>query len=179
MIKKTISFKDLDDNDVDEEFYFTLSLSEITLMEVSHSDGLEGHLKKIIASKDGVRIISAMQDMVAMSVGKRSENGRFVEKSPAITQSFMQSGAYEEFFLELVTDADAAAEFIKGIVPTDMAKRVEDASSKKEAPKEYTTAELIALPHEEFVKVTGTNDPLKMSHEHLLIAMQRRNQAIV
>jgi hypothetical protein len=178
MIKKTLTYQDLDGNSVDEEFYFSLSMPEITMMEVSHSNGLEEYLQNIIKSKDGAAIITAMQDMVAMSVGKRSENGRFVEKSSLITQSFMQSGAYEEFFLELVTNADAASEFITGIVPKDMAARIESRTSGAEVKKEYTTAELLQMSHEDFVKAVGSADPMKMSHEHLVIAMQRRNQKV-
>ena len=175
MIKKTLTYQDLDGNTVEEEFYFSLSMPEITMMEVSHANGLEEYLQSIIKSKDGAAIITAMQDMVAMSVGKRSENGRFVEKSELITQSFMQSGAYEEFFLELVTNADAASEFITGIVPKDMAARIEARTSGVETKKEYTDEELLKLPQSEFDKLVGT-DSKKWDMRILKIAFHRKNQ---
>jgi hypothetical protein len=175
MIKQTFKFQDLDGNDVEEEYYFALSLSEIAKLEVGHSDGLEDYLKQIVASKDGTEIITAMENIVALSVGKRSENGRFVEKTPAIAQSFMQSGAYDEFFLSLVTDAGASAAFVKGIVPSDMAKRVEAASAKSENKKEYTDVELLSMTQSEFDAVVGT-DPLKMERRHLNLAFRRKGQ---
>lgn len=125
MLKKTIKFKDLDNNDVEEDFYFNLSKAEVVEFELSKKDGISEHIKKLVASRDGGEIIATMKQLISMSVGKRSEDGRRFLKTPEITAEFMQSDAYSEFFLELVQDASKAAEFIKGVVPQDMAEAIE------------------------------------------------------
>lgn len=120
MLKKTITFKDLDGNEVTEDFYFNLNKAEIAEMELSYEGGLSDYLQVIIKKTDGGAIITAFKDIVTRSVGRRSEDGRRFIKSPDITNEFLQTEAYSEMFMELVTSAEAAAKFIEGIVPEDM-----------------------------------------------------------
>ena len=109
MLKKTLTYSDLDGNPVTEDFYFSLSKAEIAEMELSYDGGLQTHLKRIVANKDGAAIIGAFKNILTSSVGRRSEDGRRFIKSDEITQEFMQTDAYSELFMELVTDADASA----------------------------------------------------------------------
>lgn len=125
MLKKTINFMDLDGNPVSEDFYFQLNKAEITEMELSQKGGLGEHLKAIIASEDGGAIISTFKNILASAVGKKSEDGRRFIKSEEITNDFLQSEAYPEMFMELVTNADAASEFIRGIMPADLAAKID------------------------------------------------------
>ena len=37
---------------------------------------------------------------------------------------FVQTEAFSQMFMKLATDADAAAKFVNGIVPADMAKQM-------------------------------------------------------
>jgi hypothetical protein len=126
VLKKTITFNDLDGNPVTEDFYFNLNKAEIAEMELSYDGGLSDYLQKIIATNDGGAIISAFKDIVTKSVGRRSEDGRRFMKSPDITNEFLQTEAYSEMFMSLVTDATAASEFIKGIVPQEMSQKIEN-----------------------------------------------------
>ena len=124
MLKKTITFKDLDDNDVTEDFYFNLSKAELTELELTYPGGFTAHLERVIESEDGAQIISTFKDVILRTVGKRSEDGRRFIKSDEIRDDFVQTDAYSEMFMELCTSAEAAATFIKGIVPNDLLEEI-------------------------------------------------------
>lgn len=123
MLKKTITFKDLDGNNVTEDFYFNLNKAEIAEIELSYDGGLSAQLERIIAKKDGGEIVSTFKDIILRSVGRRSDDGRRFIKSSDITNEFVQTEAYSELFMELVTNADLAAEFVRSIMPQNFGEK--------------------------------------------------------
>lgn len=130
MLKKTITYKDLDDNPVTEDFYFNLSKAEVLEMEVSVEGGLAEHFKKITEAEkpDGKVILKTFKDFILSSVGRRSEDGKRFIKSPEITAEFEQSNAYSEFLMELSTDAASGAQFLKAVIPSDLAENLPDST---------------------------------------------------
>lgn len=120
MLKQTITFKDFDENEVQEDFYFSLTKAELAEMELSQKGGMQEYLQGIIASEDGAAILKAFKDILTKSVGKKSEDGRRFIKNEEITNDFLQSGAYSEFFMQLVTDANSGAKFIQAVLPADL-----------------------------------------------------------
>lgn len=157
MLKKTITFNDLDGNSLTEDFYFNLTKAEIAEMELSQKGGLSEHLKAIIASEDGKAIISTFKEIISMAVGRRSEDGRKFEKSQDITNNFLQTEAYSEMFMELVTNAKAASAFIVAIIPSDMSEGLEKAIASEEQPawirenREPTPQELTNMSQEQLM----------------------------
>lgn len=63
------------------------------------------------------------------TVGRRSIDNRSFEKSEEIAKRFFESDAYSEFLMELCTNANAGAAFVNGIMPNDMAKRLQQGQS--------------------------------------------------
>ena len=57
------------------------------------------------------------KDLMARTYGVKSEDGRRLIKSPELYEEFTQTGAYDEFFMKLCTDADFATEFVAGVMP--------------------------------------------------------------
>lgn len=129
MLKKTITFQDLDGNEITEDFYFNLSKAEIAEMEVSFEGGLLSHLKRIIADQNGSAIIASFKEIILKSVGRRSEDGRRFIKSQEIIDEFMQTDAYSVLFMEVATDAEASAAFVRGLMPHDLVQRSEQRSA--------------------------------------------------
>jgi hypothetical protein len=125
MLKKTITFKDLDGNDVTEEFYFSLSKAELAEMELGKQGGMQQHLLKIIKDSNGAEIIKAFKEIIYQSVGQRSEDGRRFIKSTGISDAFMQTDAYSVLFMELVTDAQAGATFVNAVMPSDLVEKAQ------------------------------------------------------
>ena len=117
MIVKNITYVDYDENERTEPFYFNLSRAEVTEMELSHDGGLTGVIERIIAEQDQKRIIELFKDLILKSFGVKSPDGKRFVKSQELRDDFMQTEAYSDLFMELATDADSAAAFIKGIMP--------------------------------------------------------------
>lgn len=117
MLKKTITYTDYDGVERTEDFYFNLSKAEIAEMELSTAGGLDKTINRIVAEQDGKRIIALFKDLVLKSYGKKSDDGRRFIKSQELRDEFSQTEAYSDLFMELATDADAAAAFVNGIVP--------------------------------------------------------------
>lgn len=120
MLKRDITYKDFNDQEVTETFYFNLTRTEIVELEFSYQGGLEATLKKIIETEDVKAIIQEFKKIVLMAYGVKSEDGKRFIKSEEIRQAFSQTAAYDALFMELATSDDAAAAFVKGIIPSDM-----------------------------------------------------------
>lgn len=129
MLKKTMTYIDYDGNQRTEDFYFNLSKAEVAEMEMSTAGGLDKMINRIIAEQDGKRIIELFKDLVLKAYGKKSDDGKRFIKTKELSEEFSQTEAYSDLFMELATDADAAAAFVNGIVPN-----MSDLAKKKEAP---------------------------------------------
>ena len=123
MIKKSITYTDFNGVERTEDFYFNLTKAEILEMEMGTTGGLAEMITNIVAAQDQPAIIKIFKDLVLRSYGKKSPDGRRFMKSDEIRDDFAQTEAYSQLFMELATDADAAAKFVNGIVPADVAKQ--------------------------------------------------------
>lgn len=121
MLKKTITYTDFNGKEATEDFYFHMSKPELIELEVSHRGGLEEHVAAIVAAEDGKEIMAIIQDLIFTAYGKKSPDGKRFIKNDKLREEFRSSQAYEVFFMSLVLDAGAAIEFIRGIMPADMA----------------------------------------------------------
>ncbi len=117
MLKKTITYKDYNDNERTEDFYFNLSQAELMEMELSTSGGLAEMVQRVVAAQDAPAIIKIFKDLVLKAYGEKSPDGKRFIKSEEIALAFSQTEAYSNLFMELATDADAASKFVNGIVP--------------------------------------------------------------
>lgn len=121
MIKKTITYTDYNGIERTEDFYFNLSKAEIMEMEMSTTGGLAEMIQKIVAAQDAPAIIKVFKDLVLKAYGEKSADGRSFRKVDSngnpLYVNFMETEAYSQLFMELATDADAAAKFVNGITP--------------------------------------------------------------
>lgn len=153
MLKKSITFQDLDGNTITDDFYFNLNKAELIELETSTKLGLSETLQLIVKEQDNHQIIEYFKKIILMAYGKRSDDGRRFIKSQELRDSFEQSDAYSELFIELATKAESAAAFINGIVPTAISQAMDD------------------------VKKQDETKPIEsMSREELLAAFQKKTQ---
>lgn len=117
MLKKTITYTDYNGAERTEDFFFNLTKAEIMEMEMSTSGGLAEMIKKIVAAQDAPAIIKVFKDLVLKAYGEKSPDGKRFIKSEEIATAFSQTEAYSQLFMELATDANAAADFVNGIIP--------------------------------------------------------------
>lgn len=117
MLKKTFTYTDFNGVERTEDHYFNLSKAELMEMELSTTGGLAEMINKIVAAQDAPAIVKIFKELVLKAYGQKSADGRRFIKSKELSDEFSQTEAYSQLFMELATDADAAAKFVNGIVP--------------------------------------------------------------
>lgn len=120
MLKKTITYTDYNGVERKEDFYFNLTKAELMEMEMSTTGGMVDMLNKIVAAQDTPAIIKVFKDIILKSYGEKSADGKRFMKSDEIRESFAQTEAYSELFMELATNTEAATDFINHIIPNDV-----------------------------------------------------------
>lgn len=136
MITKTIKYTDYNGVEREEKFLFNLSKAELMEMEMGTTGGLTEILMKVIQTQDTPSIIKIFKDLVLKAYGEKSADGKRFMKVDSdgrpLSVAFSQTEAYSTLFMELATDDNAAVEFVKGIIPSDID------IDKAKLPKELT-----------------------------------------
>lgn len=185
MLKKTIQFEDLDGNPVTKDFYFHLSIDDLTDWEASKPGGVEKYLSEILEAGNRPEILAMFKELIGRSVGERSEDNTSFIKNDQIRQRFMGSDAYSVMLLEMFADGDAAIEFFNGVMPKKLKAQIDAmaASGKLELsevpakPKtldDYSMTQLANMPYAAFDQLMRQAPPGSLSKEHLQLAFQRR-----
>ena len=130
MLKKSITYTDLNGVQRTEDFYFNLSKPEIVKMQSSVKGGYDVQLKGMANNMNGGAVMEFFENLISKSYGEKSVDGRRFMKSEEISRSFMETPAYEVLFEELITDDEAAAKFVNAVIPQDVTtKTLEPAKS--------------------------------------------------
>lgn len=125
MLKKTITFKDYDNNERTEDHYFNMNSAEvIKWLTTTGEYTLDKVIIRLSQERNGKKIMEIFDGLIKLAYGKKSLDGRKFEKSDEIYNDFYQTEAYSKLFVELVTDAKKAADFINGIIPEELANEV-------------------------------------------------------
>lgn len=124
MLKKTMTYTDYNGVERTEDFYFNLSKAELMEMELTTDGGYSNMVERIVNSKDFKSVVEVFKELLLKSYGVKSDDGKRFVKSPELSAEFEQSPAYSDLFMQLSTDSDAAADFIKGLIPADLSNEV-------------------------------------------------------
>lgn len=116
MLKKTIEYVDFNDQERSEVFYFNLTEPEIVRIDASIPGGLEDFISNLDEETNPQEIIDLFEMIIKAAYGEKSEDGRLFIKSEEKSALFSQSAAYSSLFMELVTDADKAADFFSALI---------------------------------------------------------------
>lgn len=132
MLKKLIEYTDYNGRQRKETFYFSLNKAELMEMELGTVGGMQNLIQLIIDKQDIPEIIKAFKMIILKSYGEKSADGvRFI-KSDELSTAFSQTEAYSNLYMELISDASAAAAFINGIVPADLSSKIEEPKAESE-----------------------------------------------
>lgn len=122
MLKRTIKYTDFNGTEREEDFFFNLSKSELMELEMKTKGGLEAKINRITADEDTEQIIEMFKDIILMSYGQKSEDGKRFIKTKEMQAEFVNTAAYDELFMSLVQNPEEAQRFIEGIIPKDAAE---------------------------------------------------------
>ena len=125
MLKKTITYTDYNDQKRTEDYWFHLTKTELIELDASNEGGLETTIRKIIKETDTKRIVELVKTLVLKSYGEKSADGKRFIKSEEAAKAFMQTEAYSQLFVDLISDAEQMAAFFKGIIPQDLREQAD------------------------------------------------------
>ena len=104
-------------------------------MELESGGNFSDRVQKLVDAKDYTELVKLFKDFIIKAYGERTSDGRRFIKKPELTEAFVASEAFSELYLELASNTDAGAEFIKGIVPADVAAKAAEIEKENNAPK--------------------------------------------
>ena len=116
MIKKTITWKNYDNEDVSKDFWFHLDAGEIAEIELSDKMGYSELLRVAQENEDPTVVGDAFRKIVLGAVGRR-EGELFVKDQDAV-YALQYSGAYSELIVWMLNNPVEAAAFINGMLPS-------------------------------------------------------------
>lgn len=138
MLKKTITYEDYDGQTRTEDFYFNLTEAELQRYYFEHSnEGMMEYLKSILLTKNTKGMMDFIAEIITISFGVKSEDGKRFVKDPNLTRAFSQTEAYSTLYMELMTKENAIAEFLTGCMPKKALKSEVQKSIKADDVKDY------------------------------------------
>lgn len=120
MIKWTIEYETYDGEKVKEDFYFHLNKAELTQMQFDANGAYSQFIERLQNERDLKELGRQYRELILKAYGKKSDDGRLFRKSQEIRDEFEFSEAYASLYMELLTDAEKAAKFARGVLPTDL-----------------------------------------------------------
>jgi hypothetical protein len=135
MLKKEITYVDFNGEEVTDTFYFNVSKPEIIELELDVDGGFGKMMERIVEANDTKLLVKEFKRIILLAYGVKSEDGKRFIKSDELREEFSQTAAYSELFMQLALDADAAADFIKGILPKDLSDTIEEVKPEVESPQ--------------------------------------------
>ena len=86
---------------------------------------------KAVSSLGTKGIIEFIKTLMLKSYGVKSEDGRTFIKNEKVREEFQYGGAFSAIAVELMTDDEAASEFVNKIISAKLAAKLADAISNK------------------------------------------------
>lgn len=125
MFKKEITYKDYNDVERTETFYFNFTQTELTQFEASIPGGMSSRMAEIAAAKDMPAMMNFFKAIITKSYGEKSPDGRRLMKgdNDELAKAFMETPAYDILFQDIFM-GNGMVEFLTGIMPSDIAEKL-------------------------------------------------------
>jgi hypothetical protein len=135
MLKKTIRYTNFNEEEKELVAYFHLGKADLTRIaaDASFLEEMEAAFK----SKDTKVMLAKIEHMVRLSYGIRSEDSERFIRTPEIQESFIQSAAYEEFVVSLLTEEGAMINFFKSVFPAKAIKEIQAMVDQGKVPDPF------------------------------------------
>ena len=124
MYKETVKYIDYNGVERTEDVYFNLSKAELMEMQLSTAGGFDAMINKLIKAQDQPTLAKVFKDIILKSYGVPSPDGRRFVKTKELAEEFTQTEAYSDLYMKFITDSEAAAKFINGIMPKSLIEQM-------------------------------------------------------
>lgn len=150
MFKHHVTYRDFNNKPHNEDLYFHMMAPELADLEFNTTfDGsLSTYIKDAMTSGEGLKIYTFFKMLVVNSYGRRSEDGADFIKRPEFTEKFLNSPAWEQFFLWLTDDPNNAELYWNGIFPEALKNKVNELEAARTSSKrlqDMSKEELVEL----------------------------------
>jgi hypothetical protein len=164
VLKKTITYTDFSGEKVTEDFFFHLSKAELIEIQMNYPEGGIGEaMQRALESNDTKKIFKEFKDLVLMSYGKKSLDGKRFVKTATNREEFESSEAYSELMMSFFVNADSAIDFFNGILPEGFVEQMAELGAT-----ENTQAQIHELvPKAEPMRMTMTEVGLYQNKQEL------------
>ena len=197
MLKKSITYYNLDEKEVTEDFYFAFTKLELMETELEIG-GIEQTIERLQQTQNVKEAYKIFKQLILAAYGEKSDDGRYFLKEDdngrPLSKKFEASPAMSELILEFLSDPQAGAKFMQGCLPANLVKQFDDAQAvlkaaedvpEPEVPvveekkplqiEDFSREELLEMPKQQFDELAGT-DPRRMDKDVMVIAMERMTQ---
>lgn len=166
MFEKQITYKNkFDGSEITDTYWFDVEASEIATMKAAHQQDIGAYFRRIVNADNTEQLVQFYREMLLLGVGVRV--GNRLDKSEQVQKDFIETGAYNALFLELIQRPDHGASFINDMFPQDLIEAYEAKQAES-----YSDQQLIDMEPQEFNRVAG---PKKSRDKRMtIIAMKRR-----
>lgn len=133
MFSITKTYTDYNGVEKTETFWFNLNKAELAKLTLGPRGGLEGVIEEITRTTDVGRILDLIKEILLMSYGRKTPDGRFAKKDAdghSYALEFEQTVAFDDIYIDLFNDVDSLIAFINGVVPAQLEKDVATESKK-------------------------------------------------
>lgn len=126
MITKSVKYEDYNGKTIVKDFDFHLNKAELAEIQF-REDGstFDDVIIKISQDETNIRsVLDMIKEIVVASVGRKvTEDGvELFVKDDKARNALVQTDAYSELLFELISDPQTVAEFVKGLLPSNLAK---------------------------------------------------------
>lgn len=134
MLKKTITYKDYDNNERTDTLYFHLNKFEWLELETYTKGGLIENLENALETNNAKKTIDLLKKIILRAYGEKNpETGEF-EKDEDRVIRFSKTEAFSELFYELAYNEEASKAFFMGLIPPEARAEAEKRLKEVEAP---------------------------------------------
>ena len=123
MFKHEIVYTDFNGVDRKEDFYFHLSLPEVTRLEAEIGKPIGEYAQELADSQDMKRLLPFLEKIILNAYGKKTSDGKSFHKSKDLRADFEYSQAYAELFEQLLTNPELASKFGEGVTDNGKSKK--------------------------------------------------------
>lgn len=137
MIKKTITFDTFEGAKKTDDFYFHMNQVEFSKLNGEIPGGLEYHIREIMNKQDEDGLLRLIDLLVKRSYGKKdpSDDGftKIDMNGRPLYEKFVNSDAYDRLIIELIQSEKNMVAFLRGIMPVDIQKKMDEEFKKQQA----------------------------------------------
>lgn len=117
MLKKSITYVDYNGCERTEDFYFNMSKAERLGYTIGFDGGIDRFITKVVKEENVKKLWDIWSDFILRCYGEKSSDGRRFIKSKELSEAFMQTEAYNNLMMELMSSSgDANAKFVNAVV---------------------------------------------------------------